>query len=203
MFAICFPLSLSLSLSPSASRPLWQDSPEEVLHAVSLGIDLLECSYPFQLAELGCAATFPLTPPATTTNATTSEDTTVAGSSDEPEARTPVGNWEQMPCGYTPGNDYYYEYFGRHSRAARAAASAAATADSGSGGGSGEGGGGGAEGVEPPHLNLHDACFVTDTRPLTGSGSAVGQHSRAYVHHLLLTHELTGFILLAKCVDKH
>ncbi len=44
-------------------------------------------------------------------------------------------------------------------------------------------------------VNLHDACFAEDGAKLT-PGSCV-EDSRAYIHHLLLTHELLGFILLA------
>jgi tRNA-guanine family transglycosylase len=44
-------------------------------------------------------------------------------------------------------------------------------------------------------MNLHDACFAEDGSKLT-PGSCV-EDSRAYIHHLLLTHELLGFILLA------
>jgi queuine/archaeosine tRNA-ribosyltransferase len=44
-------------------------------------------------------------------------------------------------------------------------------------------------------VNLHDACFAEDGSKLT-PGSCM-EDSRAYIHHLLLTHELLGFILLA------
>lgn len=44
-------------------------------------------------------------------------------------------------------------------------------------------------------MNLHDARFAEDGSKLT-PGSCV-EDSRAYIHHLLLTHELLGFILLA------
>ena len=61
----------------------------------------------------------------------------------------------------------------------------------------GEAGGGGEGAVLAglQQINLHDAAFVADRGRLT-EGSAV-EYSRAYIHHLLATHELLGFILLA------
>ena len=61
--------------------------------------------------------------------------------------------------------------------------------------GAGEAGGGGAVLAGLQQINLHDAAFVADRGRLT-ERSAV-EYSRAYIHHLLATHELLGFILLA------
>lgn len=54
---------------------------------------------------------------------------------------------------------------------------------------------GGLSGTQRVSVNLHDAHFAEDGSKLT-PGSCV-EDSRAYIHHLLLTHELLGFILLA------
>jgi len=47
-------------------------------------------------------------------------------------------------------------------------------------------------------LNLHDACHRKDTRPLLPGCSchACRHHTRAYIHHLLLAHEMLAEVLL-------
>jgi queuine tRNA-ribosyltransferase subunit QTRTD1 len=47
-------------------------------------------------------------------------------------------------------------------------------------------------------LNLWDRAFRTDTRPLVEGCTcyACERHSRAYIHHLLRTHEMLAMVLL-------
>eukprot|EP00941_MAST-03F_sp_MAST-3F-sp1_P006135 g6135.t1 len=51
---------------------------------------------------------------------------------------------------------------------------------------------------EPLSINLYDLCYERDMRPLVpGCGCyACERHSRAYIHHLLRTHEMLGAVLL-------
>ena len=46
-------------------------------------------------------------------------------------------------------------------------------------------------------LNLRDACYARDARPLV-EGLGGGKYSRAYLHHLLAVHEMLAPTLLAK-----
>jgi len=61
-----------------------------------------------------------------------------------------------------------------------------------------EGAEGAAEQSGPLKLSLHDTQFAEDLRPLLPGCCcpACDKHSRAYIHHLLRTHEMLGIVLL-------
>lgn len=129
-----------------------QDSPEDVLLAVSQGVDLFDCSYPLQATACGYALTFPLTPEA-------AQQQQQQGSS--PAAEPAVSN----PFGVTNQG------------------SNAAEVDAG---------------ADDSKINLWAVRHRLDKGPLVQGCSCFTcrNHSRAYIHHLLLTHEMLGGVLL-------
>ena len=124
--------SLNLSMLPAEYPRLIPliEPPEDVLEAVSLGMDLFSNSYSGRIAELGYALSFDI---------------------------RPTGKLQ--------------------------AASSTLTAQMGG---------------ERNKMNLHDGIFELDKRPLIEGCQCYScqKHTRAYIHHLINTHEMLATILL-------
>ena len=133
------------------------------------GIDLFDMGYVGGVTAGGYALAFPLEPPPP-----------AAGGSGDAD-----GQQQQQE-----------QHREAHSESAPAGAEAAATAAAGVvDGGDGEGPSGSVDaGRDDTKLNLWALAHRTDTRPLVPGCPclACARHTRAYVHHLLLTHEMTA-----------
>lgn len=144
-----------------------QDTPEDVLAAVQQGVDLFDCTYPLQATANGYALSFPLSPSAAAAAAAAS------GQQHQPQAAA-VAN--SNPFG---------------------AAAAAA-------GGGGDGNGSSSRvvdvdaGEDDTKINLWALRHRLDKGPLVPGCSCFTcqNHSRAYIHHLLHTHEMLAGVLL-------
>jgi queuine tRNA-ribosyltransferase subunit QTRTD1 len=139
---------------------LLQDTPEDVLMAVSQGVDLFDCSYPLTATTNGYALSFPLNAQQA---AARQQQQQQAGAHAPPVAAS------SNPFGVAD--------------AAAAAAGAAVEVDAG---------------ADDSKINLWAVRHRMDKGPLVQGCSCFtcANHSRAYIHHLLHTHEMLAGVLL-------
>jgi queuine tRNA-ribosyltransferase subunit QTRTD1 len=147
------PFLLLLLLLP---RPL-QDSPEDILMAVSQGVDLFDSSYPMQATACGYALSFPLTPEAAAQQQQQQQDVLSPAAAAAAAPSNPFGT-------ATSSVDEV-------------------EADAG---------------ADDSKINLWAVRHRLDKGPLVQGCSCFTcrNHSRAYIHHLLLTHEMLAGVLL-------
>jgi len=146
--AVCTAASMCVLLA------LLQDSPEDILMAVTQGVDLFDCTYPLQATANGYALSFPLSPEA-------AAQQQAAAAAQAPQAQ---------PAASNP--------FGAADPAADAVEVDAGADDS--------------------KINLWAVRHRLDKGPLVAGCSCFTcqNHSRAYIHHLLHTHEMLAGVLL-------
>lgn len=132
---------------------LLQDSPEDILMAVSQGVDLLDCSYPVQATANGYALSFPLTPESVQQQ----QQQAAAAPAASPVVSNPFGT--AQPTGDVVEVE---------------------------------------AGADDSKVNLWAVRHRLDKGPLVQGCSCFTcqNHSRAYVHHLLHTHEMLAGVLL-------
>jgi queuine tRNA-ribosyltransferase subunit QTRTD1 len=130
---------------------LLQDSPEDILMAVSQGVDLFDCSYPVQATANGYALSFPLTPESI------HQQQAAAAPAAAPVVSNPFGTAE------SPGAVVEVE-----------------------------------AGADDSKVNLWAVRHRLDKGPLVQGCSCFTcqNHSRAYINHLLHTHEMLAGVLL-------
>lgn len=152
--------SVVAALPPAAPRLLsGVGTPEEVLEAVSQGIDLLDMGYLADATGGGYALCFPLAPQ--------------AGQQQQQQ----LGQQQQgAPAAAASG--------GGACDGAAEAADAAADA-----------------GGDDSKMNLWALAYRTDRQPMVPGCACFtcASHSRAYLHHLLQTHEMTAQARAASC----
>jgi queuine tRNA-ribosyltransferase subunit QTRTD1 len=138
---------------------LLQDTPEDILMAVSQGVDLLDCSYPLQATANGYALSFPLTH-----GSAQQQQAAAAAAPPPPPSAAAAAVSASNPFG-------------------TAQDAGAVDADAG---------------ADDTKVNLWAVRHRLDGGPLVHGCSCFTcqNHSRAYVHHLLHTHEMLASVLL-------